>query len=129
MIHKGNIKSVLPVKNGCWQTQLPGLLVCSNEGSTEKYENTRLRENESILVIDIVYIELTYLSLFKIVYIGTRLESIILVFLVFLCSHVHLLNYRSELAQICRQDTCTDTIHDQYQKYFNASIVGVVVGW
>ena len=39
---------------------------------------------------------------------GTRLECVFLDFSV--CSHVYLLNYRSELAQIWRQDT--DTIHD-----------------
>ena len=44
-------------------------------------------------------------------YSGTRLESKLLVFFGFsVCSHVYLLNYRSELAQIWRQDT--DTIHD-----------------
>ena len=44
-------------------------------------------------------------------YSGTRLESKLLVFFCFsVCSHVYLLNYRSELAQIWRQDT--DTIHD-----------------
>ena len=43
---------------------------------------------------------------------GFTVES----FLVFLCSHVYLLNYKSELAQICGQDT----IHDQY---FNAGAV------
>ena len=45
------------------------------------------------------------------IYSGTRLESKLLVFFGFsVCSHVYLLNYRSELAQIWRQDT--DTIHD-----------------
>ena len=43
-------------------------------------------------------------------YSGTKLESIILFFCFFLCSHVYLLNYRSEVAQVWRQDT--DTIHD-----------------
>ena len=44
-------------------------------------------------------------------YSGTRLESKLLLFFGFsVCSHVYLLNYRSELAQIWRQDT--DTIHD-----------------
>ena len=41
-------------------------------------------------------------------YSGTRLESIILFFV--FCSRVYLLNYRSEVAQVWRQDT--DTIHD-----------------
>ena len=40
-----------------------------------------------------------------------RPESKLLVFFGFsVCSHVYLLNYRSELAQIWREDT--DTIHD-----------------
>ena len=44
-------------------------------------------------------------------YSGTRLESKLLVFFGFsVCSYVYLLNYRSELAQIWRQNT--DTIHD-----------------
>ena len=45
-------------------------------------------------------------------YSGTRLESKLLAFFVF--SGVYLLNYRSELAQIWRQDT--DTIHDPKKK-------------
>ena len=59
-------------------------------------------------------------------YSGTRLESKLLAFFVFsVCTHVYLLNYRSELAQIWRQDT--DTIHDHNhtnKKNFNASIMG-----
>ena len=48
---------------------------------------------------------------FTYMYSGTRLESKLLVFFGFsVCSHVYLLNYTSELAQIWRQDT--DTIHD-----------------
>ena len=49
------------------------------------------------------------------------------------CSHVYLLNYRSELAQIWRQDT--DTIHDHNHIKKNISmqvrpaIMGVMVGW
>ena len=55
------------------------------------------------------------------VYSGTRLESKLLVFFGFsVCSHVYLLNYRSELAQIWRQDT--DTIHDHIHTKKNISM-------
>ena len=59
----------------------------------------------------------------SVLYSGTRLESKLLVFFGFsVCSHVYLLNYISELAQIWRQDT--DTIHDHNhtkKKKINAS--------
>ena len=56
-----------------------------------------------------------------VVYSGTRLESKLLAFFVFsVCSHVYLLNYRSELAQIWRQDT--DTIHDHNHTKRNISV-------
>ena len=54
-------------------------------------------------------------------YSGTRLDSKLLVFFGFsVCSHVYLLNYRSELAQIWRQDT--DTIHDHNHTKKNISM-------
>ena len=68
------------------------------------------------------------------VYSGTRLESKLLVFFGFsVCSHVYLLNYRSELAEIRRQDT--DTIHDHNhtKKIFQCKCGpqkwAVMVGW
>ena len=52
-------------------------------------------------------------------YSGTRLESKLVVFFGFsVCSHVYLLNYRSELAQIWRQDTDTIHNHNHTKKIF-----------
>ena len=61
-------------------------------------------------------------------YSGTRLESKLLVFLGFsVCSHVYLLNYRSELAQIWRQDT--DTIHNHNHTPKNISMQVAFYSW
>ena len=62
-------------------------------------------------------------------YSGTRLDSKLLVFFGFsVCSHVYLLNYRSELAQIWRQDT--DTIHDHNhtKKIISMQVRSVIMG-
>ena len=64
-------------------------------------------------------------------YSGTRLESKLLVFFGFsVCSHVYLLNYRSELAQIWRQDTDTIQNHNHTKKIISMQVrPAVMVGW
>ena len=68
-------------------------------------------------------------SAFDILYSGTRLESKLLVFFGFsVCSHVYLLNYRSELAQIWRQDTDTIHNHNHTKKIISMQVRPAIIG-
>ena len=61
-------------------------------------------------------------------YSGTRLESKLLVFFCFSgCSHVYLLNYRSELAQIWRQDTDNHN-HTKKKIFFLMQVRASIMG-